>query len=260
LFRIKLCCGDLFDKGGYAMKPRKSSFCFNSFQDIKKLLESKCISFPESAPPEAPEFEFEEHTESEEELFTKAMEGVKPIQRDKWVERIVEFQMPESSKEKEDAEVLLKLKDLVEHGTGFNVSDTPEYIEGTGFDVHPSVAKRLHRGDFSIQAYVDLHGYVVDAAKEIFEKFIRWAVIHGKTGLLIVHGRGLSSPSEPVLKKKVVEWLTRGPWRKWVVAYSSARYCDGGAGATYVLLRKRPMTRRLRRQRSDRPKERDHPL
>jgi len=27
-----------------------------------------------------------------------------------------------------------------------------------------------------------------------------------------------------------VEWLTHGAWRKWVVAYASARSCDGGAG------------------------------
>jgi DNA-nicking Smr family endonuclease len=92
---------------------------------------------------------------------------------------------------------------------------------------------------------VDLHGLLAEDAKEVFEKFLKWAVTTGKTGVLIIHGRGLSSPSEPVLKKKVVEWLTRGPWRKWVAAYCSARICDGGAGATYVLLRLRPVSKRL---------------
>jgi FMN phosphatase YigB (HAD superfamily) len=43
--------------------------------------------------------------------------------------------------------------------------------------------------------------------EEVFEKFLKWAVTTGKTGVLIVHGRGLSSPSEPVLKKKVVDDL-----------------------------------------------------
>ena len=104
-------------------------------------------------------------------------------------------------------------------------------------------------GDYSIQAFVDLHGLIVEDAKEVFEKFLKWAVITEKTGVLIVHGRGLSSPSEPVLKKKVVEWLTHGPWRKWVAAYSSARICDGGAGATYVLLRPRPVSKRFKKRR-----------
>jgi DNA-nicking Smr family endonuclease len=94
---------------------------------------------------------------------------------------------------------------------------------------------------------VDLHGLTAEDAREVFEKFIKGAITTGKRGVLIIHGRGLSSPSEPVLKKKVIEWLTRGPWRKWVVAYSSARFVDGGAGATYVLLRQRPVSKRLKK-------------
>jgi DNA-nicking Smr family endonuclease len=174
------------------------------------------------------------------------MEGVNPIPKENYIERVFQIELPEVHRNKDDVETLKKLKDLVKYGEGFNISDTPEYIEGTGYHVHPSVARRLHRGDFSIQAYVDLHGLVVDDAKEIFDKFLKWAVTTGKRGVLIVHGRGLSSPSEPVLKKKVIEWLTHGLWRKWIIAYSSARLCDGGAGATYVLLRKQPVSKRLK--------------
>jgi DNA-nicking Smr family endonuclease len=232
------------------MKSSKSSFTFKSFQDLKALLENKPFSFPECRHADLIDHEEEQRPELEEELYKKAMEGVRPISRDKYVERIFQMELPESSRDKEDAEILEKLADLVKYGRGFNVADTPEYIEGTSYDVHPSVARRLHRGDYSIQAFVDLHGLLVEDAKEVFEKFLKWAVTTGKTGVLIIHGRGLSSPSEPVLKKKVVEWLTRGPWRKWVAAYSSARICDGGAGATYVLLRPRPVSKRMKKRRA----------
>lgn len=233
------------------MKPRKSSFTFKSFQDLKALLENKPFSFPDRHHHTDPiGHEEKQHPELEEELFKKAMEGVRPIQRDNYVERIFQIELPESSRDKEDAEILEKLTDLVKYGRGFNVADTPEYIEGTGYNVHLSLARRLHKGDYSIQAFVDLHGFIVVDAKEVFEKFLKWAVTTGKTGVLIVHGRGLSSPFEPVLKRKVVEWLTRGPWRKWVAAYSSARICDGGAGATYVLLRPRPVSKRLKIRRA----------
>lgn len=229
------------------MKSSKSSFTFKSFQDLKALLENKPFSFPDRHHHTDPiGHEEKQHPELEEELFKKAMEGVRPIQRDNYVERIFQIELPESSRDKEDAEILEKLTDLVKYGKGFNVADTPEYIEGTGYNVHLSLARRLHKGDYSIQAFVDLHGLIVDDAKEVFEKFLKWAVTTGKTGVLIVHGRGLSSPFEPVLKRKVVEWLTRGPWRKWVAAYSSARICDGGAGATYVLLRPRPVSKRTK--------------
>jgi DNA-nicking Smr family endonuclease len=231
------------------MKSSKSSFTFKSFQDLKALLEEKPFSFPERRQVDLLDREEQLPPELEEELFEKAMEGVTPVSGGKYIEKVFQCELPEGTRDKEDAEVLERLRDLVEYGRGFNVADTPEYIEGTSYNVHPSIARRLHQGDYSIQAFVDLHGFLVDDAKEVFDKFLKWAVTTSKAGILIIHGRGLSSPSEPVLKKKVVEWLTRSPWRKWVAAYSSARKCDGGAGATYVLLRPRPVRKRLRRRR-----------
>jgi DNA-nicking Smr family endonuclease len=222
-----------------------------SFEDLKILLESKSISLPDSpqiynAPTQDDAEKID--PEKEEGLFSEAMQGVIPISRGDYVERVTHLEIPEGSVNKtgEETESLSKLKDLVRYGKGFIIADTPEYIEGTGYHVYPEVARRLHRGTYSIQAFVDLHGLLVEDAKETFERFLKWAVTAGKTGILIVHGRGLSSPAEPVLKKKVVEWLTRGPWRKWIVAYASARACDGGAGATYVLLRRRPVSKKFK--------------
>ncbi len=228
------------------MTPKKSLITTHSFQDLKILLKDKSFSIPDRHPSDIPDHDLKPNPKSEEELFKEAMEGVTPIAGGKTVERVFQIELPESPKNKDDIEILTKLTNLVRYGEGFNVSDTPEYIEGTGYHVHPSIAKRLHQGDYSIQAYVDLHGLHVDDAKEVFENFLKWAVTTEKRGVLIVHGRGLSSPLEPILKKKVVEWLTHGPWRKWVVAYSSARRCDGGAGATYVLLRNRPVSKRYK--------------
>jgi len=235
------------------MKFSKSSHTFKSFQDLEVLIKNKSLPPRRDGVQENREIELS--PELEEKMFKKAMEGVKPIPEDRYVQRNVQIELPEITGNREDAEALEKLSNLVRYGTGFTVSDTPEYIEGTGYNVPPSIAKRLHRGDFSIQAHVDLHGLRVDDAKETFEEFLDWAVTTGRRGVLIVHGRGLSSPSEPILKNKVKEWLTRGPWRKWLVAYCSARKCDGGAGATYVLLRQRPVSKRLKvRQRNRRPK------
>ncbi len=56
-----------------------------------------------------------------------------------------------------------------------------------------------------------------------------------------------SSPGEAILKNKVREWLSQGYWLKRVIAYASAQSYDGGAGATYVLLRHRPLTKRSRK-------------
>jgi DNA-nicking Smr family endonuclease len=146
-----------------------------------------------------------------------------------------------------------QLKNLVTYGTGFVVSLTPEYVEGMAQNVNPEVARRLHRGDFSIQDHIDLHGLRANEAHEAVDDFLSDSIAAGKRAVLIIHGRGLSSPVKPILKSKVFRWLTTSPWHKWVIAFTSARLCDGGAGATYVLLRRKPLTKRFRKRRNVNP-------
>ena len=233
------------------MKPPKPSGIFRPFENLKSMLESRSFSLaPSPVDPSTHSIDDIPDPETEKRQFLEAMTGVHRISCDKCIEKDTQTERlgKDDVKSDLDPEALLRLHDLVKNGTGFFVADTPEYIEGTGHRVHPAATNRLHRGDFSIQAFVDLHGLTVKDAKEVFENFLQNAIKTGKRGILIVHGRGLSSPSEPVLKNKVLEWLTRSSWRKWVLAFSSARLCDGGAGATYVLLRKRPLTKSRMKQ------------
>jgi len=226
------------------MKSKRPSITIKSFRELREILDREPQLLIYKNKSNLKYKKVQQDPKSEKEIFIKAMEGVKPIEGKKCIEGIRRVNPSPDFKEREEAEALKMLEDLINYGKGFNVSDTPEYIEGTGYHVNPEIAKRLHQGDFSIQTYIDLHGLDVKEAKEVFDEFMRSAIKNGKTGLLIVHGRGLSSPSEPILKNKVIEWLTRDQWRKWVIAYSSARRCDGGAGATYVLLRQRPISKR----------------
>jgi len=239
------------------MKTPKASHTLHSFEDLKTLKKKR---FPDPAPEKVPgppsgtSSQRKPSREGDEEgpvndmrLFSDAMAGVTPIEHNMQAN----FNPPPISAARNDmtdeAEILLQLKQLVLTGEGFIVSDTPEYREGTGFNVHPEIAKRLHRGEYSIQDHIDLHGYRIDTARDVFSRFLKDAVSHGKTGVLIIHGRGLSSPDQPVLKNKVIEWLDENRWKKWIVAYASARSCDGGTGATYVLLRNTPLTKRFRK-------------
>lgn len=224
----------------------KSSLAHNPFKKLKKLIGQADLvpsmpvqkAFPQNNDtlPDPP---------SEKEIFLTAMKGVNPIGKNK----VVKINEKQCGKPlfKSDDEELSSLIRLVNCGEGFIVSDTPEYIEGTGYNVRQEYARRLHQGDFSIQDHIDLHGMNVENAKEAFESFMKNALISGKRAVLIIHGRGLSSRGEPVLKNKVHEWLNQSYWLKRVLAYSSAQSYDGGAGATYVLLRSRPFRRNPQR-------------
>lgn len=182
-------------------------------------------------------------------LFQKAMSDVTPISRgdkiDDFTPPVEAWGMaPAEPPGDSEAEALRCLSELVESGQGFVVCQTPEYMDGVAPDAQAGLADRLHRGEFAVQDWVDLHGLTAGEAREAIDGFLRRAVDTGKRGVLIVHGRGLSSPAEPVLKAEVRSRITSGAWRRWVMAYASARSCDGGAGATYILLRHRPAPRR----------------
>lgn len=233
------------------MKPQKPSFTHTPFEDLKKRLQDRLPPAP-LAGGKARQERGDGNVQDDERLFRESMEDVTPLAEDPRAVRRGDARPPQPPENHEDDEALLALRDLVTRGKGFVVADTPEYIEGTGYQGDLGLARRLHRGDFSIQAHLDLHGLNAEEARETVERFLKAAVDTGKRAVSIIHGRGLSSPAEPVLKNRVIEWLTSGRWRKWVIAYASARACDGGAGATYVLLRRRPYSRRPGRKSSKR--------
>jgi len=228
---------------------------FGPFESLRDLLDSRSPdsrshdSHPRPPDSAARSSKGENH-QTEQELFADAMADVTPLAGTKrYAARSQHARRPcpKIPCEKKTLEILRR---LVEFGHGFEVSHTPEYMEGRGCHVSKEATRRLYNGDFAIQGHIDLHGLNVTAARDAFMTFMERAVTEGKRAVLIVHGRGLSSPVGPVLKRKVFGWLTRSPIRKWVLAFTSARSCDGGAGATYVLLRFKPLTKRFRKNKS----------
>ena len=144
----------------------------------------------------------------------------------------------------EEAEALALLSDLIAGSARFDIADTREYVEGAIVGLDPRLVRRLRRGDFAWQDHLDLHGMTAEAARAVVDRFLVDAVRAGLRCVLIVHGRGLNSKDQtPVLKERLKVWLARGRPARVVLAFTTARPCDGGAGALYVLLR-RDRTRR----------------
>jgi DNA-nicking Smr family endonuclease len=100
------------------------------------------------------------------------------------------------------------------------------------------MTKRLHEGNFSVQDCIDLHGMTRNEAEKELTRFFSEAVKKRLFCIKVIHGRGLRSPQGPVLKEAFKGWL-HGSFRKWVLAYATAKDCDGGLGATYILLKAR---------------------
>ncbi len=101
--------------------------------------------------------------------------------------------------------------------------------------VSRQMLRRLRRGYWGIQAYLDLHGFARDEARQELVAFLDASNEKNFRCVRVIHGKGLSSKNrEPVLKARIGNWLVQ---RDDVLAFCQARPEDGGGGAVLVLLK-----------------------
>lgn len=102
--------------------------------------------------------------------------------------------------------------------------------------IQRSLLQKLQRGQFPIEATLDLHGHNSAEASVRLQHFLQESQMAGRSAVRIVHGKGYGSIGrQPVLKARVRQLLQEFPS---VLAFRSARQQDGGSGAVDVLLRK----------------------
>lgn len=180
---------------------------------------------------------------TEDDLFASEMAGVQPLAPDPrgrlGAPEPGARPRPPSQRARDEAEAYAQLADLVEGSGHFDISSTDEFIEGVAPGIDKRLLRKLKKGDYAVQAHLDLHGLTSEEARLEVERFVEAARGTGKRCVLIVHGRGLNSKEGiPVLKERLKVWLQRGRIARAVLAFSTARPADGGAGAVYVLLRR----------------------
>jgi DNA-nicking Smr family endonuclease len=166
--------------------------------------------------------------------FVEAVKDVTPLAGSGRVQHARTPHPPQPvSRQRDDREVLVaSVSDAIDHESLLEADESLSYCApGIG----PDVLRRLRRGEWSIQAQIDLHGHRVDEAREALVEFLRESIKRGLRCVRVVHGKGLGSPGKmPVLKGKVRGWLAQ---RDEVIAFCQARGADGGMGAVMVLLR-----------------------
>lgn len=178
-------------------------------------------------------------SENTSSLFQQAMQGVTPIKNDR-----VDLSR---SRKKPDINLAVKRQaavtqiDVMTNSLG--VSDY--FVQNLGAEdellfADPSLPKRrvqeLQKGLIAWQEGLDLHGLVLEEAKQELVKFIRQSQQAGHSCVLVVHGKAAQKKdSTPSIKAHTAEWLKQLPQ---VLAFASALPRHGGRGAAYVLLRK----------------------
>jgi len=96
---------------------------------------------------------------------------------------------------------------------------------------------------------IDLHGYTLDQANKIIEKFISQAFSEKVSKLIVVTGKGIHSKNEKdpyvskdlsILKYSVPEFIHKNKkLMNMIQDIQDAEIKDGGSGAFYIFLKKK---------------------
>ena len=212
---------------------------FKAFRALKELVRESELQLSPSTEKPFPETFPRTKGLSDQDLFQVAMRGVLPLG---WSSRPLPPSVPieiHNPHESED-EGLKLLMEFVAGKGDIDLTASGEYIEGAPHPRGHLLLEQLRTGHFAVQAHLDLHGLVIREARESLEKFIRRSLQLGHGCVRIIHGRGHHSLNgHALLKEHLQEWFRTRRMARHIVAYTSARLCDGGGGALYVLLRKR---------------------
>jgi len=163
-------------------------------------------------------------------FLTHAMQGVKPLNiKNEKVERHVIVKRPQEMTSQKAA----PLVDFTE------ASDHPQVTSDTLLSykqdsISYKVLRNLRKGQYNVDAMIDLHGMTVEIARASLIQFLSNCLRKNSRVVLIIHGRKRSN-NTPILKSKLNIWLRS---TRAVLAFCSADTLHGSQGAIYVLLKR----------------------
>lgn len=169
-------------------------------------------------------------------LFQNAMQGVTPLAADNKVHAA-----PSQPKAKKLKHLQMQPESHLQFDFNVHEADntqsvgTDEYLMFHRKGLRLQELSRLKKGEFQVEAVLDLHGLIVDIADQQLKAFIHQAWSKKCRFLLIIHGKGYNSEAgHPILKNLVNQRLQQYPK---VLAFCSAQPKDGSTGAVYVFLK-----------------------
>jgi len=179
----------------------------------------------------------EDAKDNESELFLEAVKDARPLKAKRETKRVHHAPLrPKPIPKQFIRDEQQALADsLSDHYIPAHELETGEELLYLREGHSPDILSKLRRGNWVIQAAIDLHGLVSDEARLYVATFLNDCKKRGIRCVRIVHGKGLGSRNrEPILKHKLRGWLIQ---RDEVIAYAEARRQDGGSGAVIVLLK-----------------------
>ncbi len=121
-------------------------------------------------------------------------------------------------------------------------SGLQEIKTGNVAGIDRSTADRFKKGRMPIEGRIDLHGMTQEVAHHALNSFIEAAWRNDKRCVLVITGKGSRADEygrTGLLRQRLPQWLSAPRLRPHILAVSQAQIGHGGAGAFYVLLKRR---------------------
>ena len=164
-------------------------------------------------------------------IFREAMRGVRPLRRG--ADRPA-VPRPRAVASFARAEMSTVLRESLNRPEDVSLLESADELIFARPGTTRDALRRLRRGQYAVQAELDLHGLGREAAQDALRDFIGSSIARGLRCVRVIHGKGRRSGTRgPVIKQVVDHGLRR---MQSVSAFASARPVDGGTGAVYVLL------------------------
>ena len=173
-------------------------------------------------------------TQDDLDSFHQAVKDVKPLKQQKV--SLPSKPAPKFKKKSNEASDPFQDKrpPLFHDVTGIPEVASEEYILYKHSSISNKALRKLRKGQYTIEAVLDLHGMTIDEAMTAVDDFLHQCLRERMRIVLVIHGKGHSS-SVPILKNKLNQWLRT---TDTVLAFCSAAPHHGSRGAMYVLLKR----------------------
>ena len=175
----------------------------------------------------------------------KLPEAKAPKDEEAWLEEISDIKAFNQPEEKPQAPLILKPVEPSLKEKGLYNANSFQFLEvGNVDNLDGKTAERFRKGQYPIEAKLDLHGLKEKEAFEAVKDFILKSYLHKKRCVLIITGKGIKKDDEPwyeakgVIREALPTWLNNPEIRPFILSMTPAKVEDGGSGAMYVLLKR----------------------
>lgn len=176
----------------------------------------------------------------------KLPESRQPSDIEVWLEEIEQIKPVKQPEEKPQEPLIIKeIQPSLNFKGVYNQNSFSELTVGNMDNVDKNTAEKFKKGQFKIEARLDLHGRTEKEAFSAVGDFIRNSYVQGKRCILIITGKGIKKEDDAwyeakgIIREALPKWLNHADIRPFILGMSPALPADGGSGAMYVLLKRK---------------------